>query len=334
MAQKTKNANIDIRQSTRVFYEQAFVGGGYNDDYILAVGNRMILDRKQSPDSMIRKKSSLMTKFLIVIFLFLSPSVGAQTGITIDNELFFRVVIPLINKGHTATILAKGKSMIPFICDGDKVLLEKYERYKNGDVVLAHLSEGRYVLHRIVSLHNDSVALMGDGNLYGREYCPVDSLKALCRTMIGKKGNKISLDTDIQKSRVELWHACLSKREALLSSFTIPDDTFWENLFLSCIKLDRDIKVTIRPCYEIKEFEQEKNIISTESSNVDFSSLISLNESAEFLFNKMKGQNLCLDEVVGILLQEYDVEKSTATNDCLDLLTKWFSLGILKIVVV
>ena len=48
----------------------------------------------------------------------------------------------------------------------------------------------------------------------------------------------------------------------------------------------------------------------------------------------MKGHNLCLDEVVGILIHEYDVDKSTATNDCLNLLSQWFSLGILKIIAI
>ena len=51
MARKPKNANIDIRQTARVFDEQAFVDGVFNDDYILVVGSGVILDREQFPDS-------------------------------------------------------------------------------------------------------------------------------------------------------------------------------------------------------------------------------------------------------------------------------------------
>ena len=51
MARKPKNANIDIRQTARVFDEQAFVDGVFNDDYILVVGSGVILDRIQFPDS-------------------------------------------------------------------------------------------------------------------------------------------------------------------------------------------------------------------------------------------------------------------------------------------
>ena len=35
MARKQKNANIDIRQTARVFDELAFVDGVFNNDYIL-----------------------------------------------------------------------------------------------------------------------------------------------------------------------------------------------------------------------------------------------------------------------------------------------------------
>ena len=49
MARKPKNANLDMRQEVRVFNEQAFVDGVFNDDYILVVGSGVILDRKQFP---------------------------------------------------------------------------------------------------------------------------------------------------------------------------------------------------------------------------------------------------------------------------------------------
>ena len=51
MARKPKNANMDIRQTARVFDEQTFVDGVFNDDYILVVGSGVILDRKQFPNS-------------------------------------------------------------------------------------------------------------------------------------------------------------------------------------------------------------------------------------------------------------------------------------------
>lgn len=45
MARKPKNANIDIRQTAKVFNEQAFVDGVFNDDYILVVGSEQLFLR-------------------------------------------------------------------------------------------------------------------------------------------------------------------------------------------------------------------------------------------------------------------------------------------------
>ena len=49
--------------------------------------------------------------------------------------------------------------------------LRKLEKVEVGDIVLAHLGGGRYVLHRIIAIDGDNVTLMGDGNLKGTESC-------------------------------------------------------------------------------------------------------------------------------------------------------------------
>lgn len=51
MARKPKNAQINLKRTARVFNEQAFVDGIFNDDYILVVGSGVILDRKKFPHS-------------------------------------------------------------------------------------------------------------------------------------------------------------------------------------------------------------------------------------------------------------------------------------------
>lgn len=46
MARSPKNTNIDIRQTLRMFDEQAFVDGVFKDDSILVVGSDVILGCK------------------------------------------------------------------------------------------------------------------------------------------------------------------------------------------------------------------------------------------------------------------------------------------------
>ena len=69
--------------------------------------------------------------------------------------------------------------MRPFLENGrDKAVLGRPEGVGVGDVVLARIGDGRYVLHRIVSIDGDGgVVLLGDGNL-STESCHMGSIVA------------------------------------------------------------------------------------------------------------------------------------------------------------
>ena len=78
--------------------------------------------------------------------------------ITIANEILLEEVRRLLMKGSNVTIRAKGNSMLPFITGGkDRVTLAPAKELRTGDIVLAEITPGHYVLHRIVSLDGDSV---------------------------------------------------------------------------------------------------------------------------------------------------------------------------------
>ena len=65
--------------------------------------------------------------------------------------------VELLNQGHTVTFKLRGFSMRPFLEDGrDCAILSKHTTVHRGDAVLAEISPGRYVLHRIVNI--DSLA--------------------------------------------------------------------------------------------------------------------------------------------------------------------------------
>ncbi|MBQ9476096.1 MAG: S24/S26 family peptidase, partial [Bacteroidales bacterium] len=49
--------------------------------------------------------------------------------------------------------------------------LRKKEDVEAGDIVLAHLGGGRYVLHRVITVEGERLTLMGDGNIRGTESC-------------------------------------------------------------------------------------------------------------------------------------------------------------------
>ena len=74
-----------------------------------------------------------------------------------------------------------------------------------------------------------------------------------------------------------------------------------------------------------------ENIIMAEGvENIDFNNIISLNETAAYIWNNVTDKEFDIDSMTEILLEEYDVDKETARKDCATLATKWIEAGIIE----
>lgn len=74
-----------------------------------------------------------------------------------------------------------------------------------------------------------------------------------------------------------------------------------------------------------------ENIIVAEGlSNIDFSRIISLNESAAYLWKNIQGIDFDADKLAGLLTEEYEVEKETAQRDAETLITQWQEAGLIE----
>ena len=101
--------------------------------------------------------------------------------IILPNAVMLKEVSNFLDEGRTVTIMTKGSSMSPFIRgERDSVELIKNDKVEVGDIVLAHLGNGRYVLHRVHALDSEKVTLKGDGNLDATESC---TLADVCGTV-------------------------------------------------------------------------------------------------------------------------------------------------------
>lgn len=106
--------------------------------------------------------------------------------------------------GKTVTLPLRGRSMRPFLEDGrDKALLAVPQSIRVGDAVLAEISKGLFVLHRIIRIEGEHVTLRGDGNL-NVEHCRLSDIKA---TAIGfyRKGRDKCDFTKGRKWRIYSW---------------------------------------------------------------------------------------------------------------------------------
>ncbi|MBR1449403.1 MAG: S24/S26 family peptidase [Prevotella sp.] len=120
------------------------------------------------------------------------------------NDQFLPFVVEQLRQGHTATLPLRGRSMRPFLEDGrDKALLQVADHPQVGDAVLAEISPGHFVLHRIISIEGSQVTLRGDGNL-GDEHCTLSDIRAKALGFY-RKGRQTLDSTDGRKWRIYSW---------------------------------------------------------------------------------------------------------------------------------
>ena len=134
----------------------------------------------------------------------------------LNNDLFFIEVTRMLSQGRSVTLRAKGKSMYPFISGGrDTVELRKTDTLSVGDIVLAHIPEKGYVLHRIYRMQGEQLTLMGDGNLHAREQCEKTEVSGKVIRIL-RNGRYVECDTFRERFKADCWRRLLPVRRFLL----------------------------------------------------------------------------------------------------------------------
>lgn len=151
------------------------------------------------------------------------------------NAEFLPHVCELVAQGHQVSITAKGNSMRPFVESGrDVAILGKAEAYRVRDVVLAELTPGHYVLHRIDRILSTTgkrvkgktsdpaarVILRGDGNVRGTEECLLQDIRAITVAFV-RKGKTCSTSSRFWRCYSRLWRFCLPLRRYLLAFYRL-----------------------------------------------------------------------------------------------------------------
>jgi hypothetical protein len=74
----------------------------------------------------------------------------------------------------------------------------------------------------------------------------------------------------------------------------------------------------------------ENFIVAEGLTNIDFSSIISMNDSSAFLWKKVEGTEFNVDDLVSYLCEEYEVDEPTAKDDISLLVKTWKEAGIVE----
>ena len=74
-----------------------------------------------------------------------------------------------------------------------------------------------------------------------------------------------------------------------------------------------------------------QSVISGEGvANVNFSKLVSLNETAAFLFKAVEGRDFTVEDMADALTESYEVDRETALADSRKLCDPWIEIGIVE----
>ncbi|MBQ8127908.1 MAG: PqqD family protein [Prevotella sp.] len=82
--------------------------------------------------------------------------------------------------------------------------------------------------------------------------------------------------------------------------------------------------------FNLRSICGENIIVGEGIENIDFSRIISMNESAAYLWSRIKDTDFDEDTLVRLLLDEYDVDEATARADVQSLIPKWLEAGIIE----
>ncbi|MCQ2076652.1 MAG: PqqD family protein [Bacteroidaceae bacterium] len=87
----------------------------------------------------------------------------------------------------------------------------------------------------------------------------------------------------------------------------------------------------IKKGFELRSICGENIIIASGKENIDFTKIISMNESATYIWQQVLGKEFTVEDMVKCLIAEYDVDEETARKDCAILVENGVSAGFIEL---
>lgn len=86
----------------------------------------------------------------------------------------------------------------------------------------------------------------------------------------------------------------------------------------------------IKSGFELREVCGENVIIASGKENIDFSKIISLNETAAYLWKAIQGKDFSAVDLANALTAEYEVSEEVALADSEQIMKQWQEAGLIE----
>ena len=80
----------------------------------------------------------------------------------------------------------------------------------------------------------------------------------------------------------------------------------------------------------LRSMGEDHIVIGEGLAQVNFNSILSLNESAAFLWENLEGKEFTVEDMVRFLMEEYEVDEELATHDATALADTWKDQGVVE----
>ena len=85
-----------------------------------------------------------------------------------------------------------------------------------------------------------------------------------------------------------------------------------------------------KPGINMRNICGENIIVAEGNVNIDFTNILSLNESAAYLWQRIGDEHFDIDTLTQWLMEEYEVDIDTARQDVIAMVDKWLKLNIIE----
>ncbi len=86
----------------------------------------------------------------------------------------------------------------------------------------------------------------------------------------------------------------------------------------------------IKKGFTLRDIVGEKVIVGEGVEQVDFNRIISVNESAAYLWQALQDKDFTPEQAAKVLQTEYEVDDATALQDTKELLKDWMEAGLVE----
>ena len=80
--------------------------------------------------------------------------------------------------------------------------------------------------------------------------------------------------------------------------------------------------------FKLRDVCGEKIIVAEGKENIDFTKIISMNESSAYLWKNVEGKEFTAEDLCHLLTSEYDVAEDVALKDAQAIANEWINAGI------